>query len=560
MAAKTARPGRTLIVFFAGLAVAYGLVALGGSWTPELGLDLQGGTRITLIAEGDPTAENLEQARTIIDQRVNGSGVSEAEVVSQGGNIIVVEIPGETRRDLVETVERQAQLRFRLVACIDDGVSPCGTGAVTADPVVPTPGEGVTVEPTVEPTVDPAAEPTGTANRAGVSYGEESPAPTDEASPSDQASPTDVPVEGESEGTEPIQPPEGGEGVADPLTWIDAPNQEAVDAYNAFQCPADGSPANVVDDPDKPLVTCGTGRFVGVKYLLSAAMIEGTELDDASAAIPQGSVKYVVTLDFNGSGTETFADISRALVGTEKQFAIVLDGQVLSAPTMEGLITDGNAQIDGDFTQESAQSLATSLKYGALPISFEDPSTETIGPSLAGDQLRAGLVAGALGLGLVMIYCLLYYRGLGIVVVALPAGRRRSDVRPGAAAQRDRRLHADPARHRRSDRRGRHHGGLVHRLLRADPRRDARGQVDASGGRDRLEAGQGHLAGRATSCRCWPPSVLYIFATGVVQGLRASRSASPPSSTSRSSSGSPSRWSPGSAGSRSSTAATASPA
>lgn len=418
MAAKTARPGRTLIVFFAGLAVAYGLVALGGSWTPELGLDLQGGTRITLIAEGDPTAENLEQARTIIDQRVNGSGVSEAEVVSQGGNIIVVEIPGETRRDLVETVERQAQLRFRLVACIDDGVSPCGTGAVTADPVVPTPGEGVTVEPTVEPTVDPAAEPTGTANRAGVSYGEESPAPTDEASPSDQASPTDVPVEGESEGTEPIQPPEGGEGVADPLTWIDAPNQEAVDAYNAFQCPADGSPANVVDDPDKPLVTCGTGRFVGVKYLLSAAMIEGTELDDASAAIPQGSVKYVVTLDFNGSGTETFADISRALVGTEKQFAIVLDGQVLSAPTMEGLITDGNAQIDGDFTQESAQSLATSLKYGALPISFEDPSTETIGPSLAGDQLRAGLVAGALGLGLVLIYCMLYYRGLGIVVVS----------------------------------------------------------------------------------------------------------------------------------------------
>jgi preprotein translocase subunit SecD len=432
VAAKTARPGRTLIAFFVGLAIAYGLVALAGSWKPELGLDLQGGTRITLIAKDDPSAENLEQARSIIDQRVNGSGVTEAEVVSQGNRIIVVEIPGETRRDLVETVERQAQLRFRLVACIDDGVTPCGTSPVT--PEIPTeaePGEGV-VAPTESPTAEEpatpsdAASPSGTANRAPASYGDETPSPTAEPTdapsdtPSDTATadPSDTPTEGESEGTEPIPPPEGGEGVDDPLTWIDSPNQEAVDAYNAFTCPADGSPANVVDDPKKPLVTCGTGRFEGVKYLLSASMIEGTDLNTAAAEIPQSQVNYVVTLEFNGAGTKKFADISRALVNTEKQFAIVLDGQVLSAPTMDALILDGRAQISGDFTQESATSLATSLKYGALPIAFEDPSTETIGPSLAGDQLNAGLVAGAFGLGLVLIYCMIYYRGLGIVVVS----------------------------------------------------------------------------------------------------------------------------------------------
>jgi preprotein translocase subunit SecD len=108
------------------------------------------------------------------------------------------------------------------------------------------------------------------------------------------------------------------------------------------------------------------------------------------------------------------------MVGSKKQFAIVLDGKVISAPTFNGVITNGDAQISGNFTETSAKSLATSLKFGALPISFEKngTSTETVGPSLAGDQLSAGILAGLIGLVLVMIYCLLYYRGLGLVVIA----------------------------------------------------------------------------------------------------------------------------------------------
>ncbi len=458
MARKTARPGRTLGVFFLGLAIAFGLVALAGTWKPELGLDLQGGTSIRLTPKGNPSSESLNEARKIVDQRVNGSGVAEAEVTVQGNRFIVVEIPGKSRRDLVETVKRQAQLRFRLVACSDSDPSLCasaGTGATPQDPTAPQDGSGAGVTAPASPSADAttapsdgaspteATTPSGSANRAGASYrgaDTTSPSPTESADPTDSASadpssdpsteasadPTDGATPSGDATTDPVIPsPEGGKDVADPLTWIDAPNQEAIDAYNAFTCPQDGTPVNVEDDPKKPLVTCewDAENQVSQKYLLSASMIEGSELDSASAQIPQNGVGYVVSIDFNGDGTKAFSKISEALVcpsGTVpgcKQFAVVLDGQVLSAPTMNALITNGQAQIEGNFTQASAKSLATSLKFGALPVSFSDFSVETVGPSLAGDQLTAGITAGIVGLLLVMIYCLIYYRGLGIVVV-----------------------------------------------------------------------------------------------------------------------------------------------
>ncbi|MGH3348280.1 MAG: protein translocase subunit SecD, partial [Nocardioides sp.] len=388
--AQRRRPGRTLLGFFIGLAVAYGLVALAGTWTPTLGLDLQGGTRITLIAEGSPTEANLVEAAGIIDDRVNGSGVSEAEVTTQGSDFIVVEIPGQSRRDLVETVERQAQLRFRLVACtsIDNR---CGPG--TTQPEEP---------------ADPQNK--GSANRAPASYGTQGgqDGQGQEPSQSPSESPTDEPTEA------PALPE--GEDLDDPLTWMDSPDQASVAAFQAYECPPAGEAALVEDDPDRPLVTCDEQ---GVKYLLSVAMLEGTQLAGAEAGIPQQQVGWVVSLDFDASGTDTFTEISRALVDTGKQFAIVLDGQVISAPTMDGLITNGQAQISGNFNERTATSLATSLRYGSLPISFQpDPQVETVGPSLAGNQLSAGLLAGGAGLLLVMLYCLLYYRGLGLVVLA----------------------------------------------------------------------------------------------------------------------------------------------
>jgi preprotein translocase subunit SecD len=435
MARSSSRPQRTLAIFFLAIIAMYALVALAGSWKPALGLDLEGGTRIRLSATGDNiTAENLKEAAGIIDQRVNGSGVSEAEVTTEGNRYVVVEIPGKSRRDLVDTVKRQAQLRFRVVAQAGAGVStaqpteaPSGNGSAEPSPSV-APGGGVlapteSASPTASPTKKSSgnnrppfllddktksADPSGTASPSGG------------APPSDPASPTATPS-GDAGGDD-----TGASDIDDPLKWMNNPDAKSLAAFEKFSCTgADTRSANVDpetgkivegDKPEWPLLACDAD---GQKYLLSKSMVEGTDLDDAAAQIPQNDVNWVVTLDFNGHGSDEFAEISRALYGTQNQFAIVLDGKVLSAPVMEAVITNGQAQISGSFNQASAQSLATSLRYGSLPISFEkDPSVETIGPSLAGDQLSAGLVAGVVGLGAVMIYCLLYYRGLGTVVVA----------------------------------------------------------------------------------------------------------------------------------------------
>jgi preprotein translocase subunit SecD len=415
MAKRTNRPGRTLIIFFTVLAVAYGLVALAGQWKPYLGLDLQGGTRITLIAKGNPSAANLKEAQRIINKRVNGSGVSEAEVTTQGNRFVVVEIPGQSRRDLVETVKRQAQLRFRLVAQTGLGTAQASSSASPGNGLPSGPVVTVSPTPTASASTSPKTTPkkskkkAGSRNRAPFLPQGKTTSPSPSASPSAQASasPSASPT---------AQPSTAAAPVDDPLKWMDNPGQEWLAKFQAYTCPKAGT-AKIDDVADQPLITCDEN---GVKYLLSAAALEGGDLSRVGLLTPnQQSVEYGVDLNFNGTGTKEFAKISDALYGTQKQFAIVLDGQVISAPTMNGIIHDGRAQITGNFSETEAQSLTTSLKFGALPIQFQsDPPVETVGPSLAGEQLSAGVLAGILGLLLVMIYCLLYYRGLGLVVIA----------------------------------------------------------------------------------------------------------------------------------------------
>ena len=283
MARKPMRPGRTVGIFFMGLAIAFGLVALVGQWTPKLGLDLQGGTRITLVTDdSDVDTASLEEARSIIDQRVNGSGVSESEVTTQGNNLIVVEIPGDSRADLLETVKRQAQLRFRLVACstVDNK---CGAPAATpqAPGQEPTtePGAGVTLpaEPSAgtEPSGD-ASNGAGSKNRAPFFAGKTKKAASDQASespsprsrrarlsPRVRPGPRALGVEYPA----PKQPPGDGPLVQQPLKWMNNPDPASVAAFNAYQCPPPGQTAVVEDDPDKPLVTCDEE---GIKYLLSS--------------------------------------------------------------------------------------------------------------------------------------------------------------------------------------------------------------------------------------------------------------------------------------------------
>lgn len=420
MASKTSRPGRTLAVFFLVLALAYVLVAVGGKWKPELGLDLQGGTRIMMIAKGHPTSEAMSEARNIIDQRVNGSGVTAAKVTTQGGNQIVVEIPGKSRDDLVNEVSQTAQLRFRLVACqsacaTSSTSSASGASGLTGGAPAqgaPAPGAQRAAlgfdhkaakdskaakgdKHKKQKKADASAAPSATAAAA----------PTGSAVPSPAASPTDA--------AEPDQ--KGDISVDDAVSFMNNPPADQVAKFDAYTCPTDGT-ANVEDNPSQPLVTCDDQ---GVKYLLTPAIIEGTEISDASSGIPQGGVNYVVNLDFHGAGRKAFAAATGAIAGTDQLFAIVLDGQVISAATAETRIS-GSATISGSFTQDSAAALANNLKFGALPVAFDKEngiSHTTVGPSLAGNQLSAGLWAGGIGLLLVMIYCLIYYRGLGVVVI-----------------------------------------------------------------------------------------------------------------------------------------------
>jgi len=424
MARKSFRPGRTLVVFFLVVAVSYGLVALGGTWKPELGLDLKGGTRITLIAKGSPQADQLDEAAGIIDERVNGSGVAEAEVTTQGGNHIVVEIPGPTSNSLVGLATRTAQLRFRTVACSSINPGPCGT---TTSPVVPS--DGTSGLPSTQPSGQASDKPSGkksdkagsSKNRPGFLAKPSGKKPTQSASPSESPSESasESPAESPSESATDA-PATSDDPAQMALDFMADPGKAAVEAYNSYSCPAKKP---VEDVADKFLVTCGTEAEgeANVKFLLSPAAVEGTDLTGADAAAPsQNNATWIVQLSLGGEGKQVFADLSRAMVGTNQEFAVVLDGQVISHPGFTGVIPNGDAQITGNFNKTSAQSLATSLRYGALPISFDDNATsvEQIGASLAGDQLSAGILAGIVGLVLVMIYCLLYYRGLGLVVIA----------------------------------------------------------------------------------------------------------------------------------------------
>jgi preprotein translocase subunit SecD len=396
------RPWRSLGVLALLLAVMYGTMALLGEWTPRLGLDLRGGTSVTLSATtpdgSEPTPESMRQALDIIRSRVNGSGVAEAEITTQGATNIVVQVPGVGQDELVRLVGQTAELRFRPVRAVLPGGSPAPA---------PTPGEiasptpGATASATPAPPTSPASNASPPAGRA-LTEGllgqpADTPSPTPSPSPSATATAPGAPE----------QPP-AGEGP---------PSAEEQAQLAALDC-AD-LPEGSVDDPAKSLLTCdeeGANRF-----LLGPADVVGTDVSSATAGIPQGDVAFVVNLDFTDEGSDKFFESTQKLAGQpfpNNAFAIVLDGKVVTYPTVNEPIPGGQAQISGSFTQAEAQALATVLNYGALPLSFETSDLSTVTPTLGGTQLKAGLLAGLIGLGLVLVYSLLYYRGLGVVVFA----------------------------------------------------------------------------------------------------------------------------------------------
>ncbi len=367
----TSKPGRSLIALIV-LLIGGAVWAFwpGTDSSVRLGLDLQGGTQVILVpqpvVEGtEITEEQLAQTVEIIRARVDGLGVAEAEVTTQGsGNsaAIVVSVPGLGQDRVVELVQRTALLNFRPVWNV---LSPFSIDPADADAA-----EGDAAESADESASDGAAQ-----------------------------------------SAEIVQAPDYS-----PEFQAEVDALDCIDPVNL----AGGTP----DNPTEWLGACDQSG--GQKYVMEPAFIEGVSVTDANAQLTQQGIGWVVTLEFDSEGAGALAEASTELSALPEcgsgatpcnAFAIVLDGVVVSAPRFNEPILGGQAQIEGDFNAEEARDLANVLKYGALPVTLDVVDITSVSATVGGDQLRAGIIAGLIGLTLVSIYLLLYYRVLGLVAV-----------------------------------------------------------------------------------------------------------------------------------------------
>jgi preprotein translocase subunit SecD len=371
MARSRTRPGlKTLISLGVILLALVGILGGGklagqASWAPKLALDLQGGTEMILapkVSGGSQiNQDQLNQAVEIIRQRVDGSGVSEAEISTQSGRNVVVSLPGTPSAETRQLIQASADMNFRPVLTTGDPAAVPADQRLTADKL---------------------------------------PKPT--------AAPTN----------------------ASDTNWITA---DVYKQYEALDCTKPQPESTQRSDPNKPLVTCeaANGTQPAVKYILGPVEVVGTDIAGSSFQLQQGrqgavTNEWAVNIQFNDAGTQKFKAVTERLNGyyvanqndPKAQFAIVLDDKVLSAPRTQAVITDGRPQITGNFTQQSAQALSDQLRYGALPISFDIQSEDQISATLGTQQLEMGLLAGAIGLLLVVVYSLFQYRALGFVTIA----------------------------------------------------------------------------------------------------------------------------------------------
>ncbi|MEO7146268.1 MAG: protein translocase subunit SecD, partial [Terrimesophilobacter sp.] len=295
----------------------------------------------------------------------DAAGVSESEINTQGGNNVVVSLPGIPDQATIDRIESSAKLEFRSV--IQSDAAPVSQ---VGDTPSPTPSPGATDQPT------PSVSPT--------------------------------------DGSDP--------------NWVTPALQQKFDNFNCSNVEA----ANTnVAPADQPLITCEingtlTDGLPDYKYILGPVEVSGERITDATNGLVANSQgvstnQWGVNIVFNAEGSREFGTVTTrlfGLTGARHQFAIVLDGRVISAPTVNAVITDGKPQITGNFTQQTSKTLADQLKFGALPIGFEVQSKDTITATLGQSQLLSGLLAGAIGLILVVGYSLLQYRTLGMVTVA----------------------------------------------------------------------------------------------------------------------------------------------
>ena len=474
------RPGRRLLMFILVIVIGFGALVAGtmrhkASLTPGLALDLEGGTQIILTpttSDGSAISDNdVEQAIEVIRQRVDASGVSEAQISRQGGQNIVVSLPGKPSQATLELVRTSAVMYFRPVLRILPGSAQQAAKNIASQ----NPSGEATQAPTDQPTAQAEAQPdpnaaqeaTQPAEDAAGSEGEqatgqegqegasaEQPAATPEptAQPSTQArTPEEI-------ATQLADVNQDGVISSDPLPATSQDNSS--DSWITEQLLYDGymtdcsDPKNLTgqtQDPKVAVISCSkeAGSHSHGAYILGPAEITGTELKSANSGLEtdsrgQATHQWVVSLAFNADGTKKFAELSKRLLayrdqaaaagaqgaqnpqaqssGDKAQFAIVLDGLTIMASgfneTVHSPITDGRVQITGGFTQNQANTLANQLSFGSLPLSFTVQSEQQISATLGTEQLRNGLIAGLIGFALIILYLAWQYRGLAVVAVA----------------------------------------------------------------------------------------------------------------------------------------------
>ncbi|MBA0044769.1 protein translocase subunit SecD [Mycobacteroides sp. LB1] len=402
-------PARYLAAFLVLLIGAFLLVFLTGDKQakPKLGIDLQGGTRVTLTARtpdgSKPTREALTQAQQIINARVNGLGVSGSEVIIDGDNLVIT-VPGNDgseARNLGQTAKLYIRPVLQEIPAEppQQPQQPGGPAGKPGGEQGAAPAESAPAAPTPKPQPRPYPAQTTTPPPP--------PAPATPAATTPATPPTQLP---------PKQDGEQRKALIDmhkQLRQSEDPRlQIAVLQAQAASC-ADEDPLVGNDDPNLPLITCSQDGKAA--YLLDKSIISGEEIKDASSGLDQQRGIYVVSMEFKSTGAKVWADYTASHWQQGTQTAFTLDSKVISAPAIREPIPGGKTEISGQFTSDQAKQLAAALKYGSLPLSFEASDAETVSATLGLTSLKAGLIAGAIGLAVVLLYSLLYYRVLGLL-------------------------------------------------------------------------------------------------------------------------------------------------
>ncbi len=436
-------PGRAIAALIALIVIMLLAIVGGNLFNPSqwhkdfrvgLGLDLSSGTQLsmkaTALGGGTPSTADLQEAETIILSRVNATGNTGASVQTQGDDILNVSVPGKSTEQTEQLVSETALLNFRQTLLFEPY---SGTSSTSSSSASPSASPSASASSTAKATPSPSASATSTAKTSAKIV----PAASSSASP--KASSTASPKASASASPSPSPNPTSTSATT--LGDASLVNKQTLALFNKVQCtPGDTTKWKQqagytnswdYDNPNVQVVSCDSS---GNKYALDVAKVPGTDISDATAELSTTSNEWAVILTLKGGAatsawstltTDQYNKYYSAAGGDDETsdywldtVAIVLDGNVVVAPETTSPIPNGVAQITGDFTQAEATQLQNVLKYGSLPLSFTILTADTVSPSLGHAQLIGGLIAAAIGLGLVVIYSFLYYRGLGIVSIS----------------------------------------------------------------------------------------------------------------------------------------------